>query len=168
MFRCSRYRKSDITIGFSTIDLPGNKNYKFENQKSLARVSSIPDQEWVSWLLGTGFEITTKILSCDRARQNWLSCEIVHESYTTKLVRDKNRARQKSCMTWVLIRKNFRLIVLKYANFTNLDHLESILINFSAFLEKNYYFTSKNAPKIVDPDKKSFTTKFLHRARFLS
>jgi len=54
-------------------------------------------------------------------------------------------------MTWVLIRKNFRFIVLKYANFTNIDHLRSILINLSAFLEKNYYFTSKNAPKVVDP-----------------
>ena len=60
-----------------------------------------------------------------------------------RIVHDKNRARQKSCATKIvhdvgLIRKNFRLIVLKYANFTNLDHLESILINFSAFLEKNY------------------------------
>ena len=86
------------------------------------------------------------------------------ESCTTKIVHDKNRARQKSCATKIvhdvgLIRKKFRLIVLKYANFTNLDHLESILINFSAFLEKNYYFTSKNAPKIVDPAKKSCTTK---------
>ena len=47
--------------------------------------------------------------------------------------------------------------MLKYANFTNLDHLESILINFSAFLEKNYYFTSENAPKIVDTAEKSCT-----------
>jgi len=123
-----------------------------------------------------GFEITTKILSCDRARfrarQNWMSCEIVHESCTTKIVHDKNRARQKSCMTWVLIRKKFRLIVLKYANYTNLDHLESILINFSAFLEKNYHFTSKNAPKIVDPAKNRARQKFCrenraNRARFL-
>ena len=40
-----------------------------------------------------GFEITTKFLSCDRARQ--------------KIVRDRNRIRQKSCMSWVLIRKCF-------------------------------------------------------------
>ena len=31
--------------------------------------------------------------------------------------------------------------MLKYVNFTKLDHLETILINVSAFLEKNHYFT---------------------------
>ena len=51
--------------------------------------------------------------------------------------------------------------MLKYVNFTKLDHLESILINVSAFLEENYYFTSKNAPKIVDSAEKSCTTKIL-------
>ena len=34
--------------------------------------------------------------------------------------------------------KSNRQIVL---NFTKLDHLETILINVSAFLEKNHYFT---------------------------
>ena len=56
-----------------------------------------------------GFEITTKILSCDRAgfraRQNWLSC-------TTKIVRDKNRARQKSCMNWILIQNKIDYLCL--------------------------------------------------------
>ena len=116
-------------------------------------------------LAKAGFEITTKILSCDRARfrarQNWLSCTIVHESCATKIVRDKNRARQKSRRNWVLIQNNLDYLCLKYTNFTKLDHLEIILINFSAFLGKNYYFTSKNAPKIVDSAKKSCTTKIL-------
>ena len=51
--------------------------------------------------------------------------------------------------------------MLKYVNFTKLDHLETILINISAFLEKNYYFTTKNEPKIVDSAEKSCTTKLL-------
>ena len=99
---------------------------------------------------------------------------LVVRSCTTKLavvrnrariVNDKNRARQKSCATKIVHDvgfdpKKIRLIVLKCANFTNLDHLESILINFSAFLAKNDHFTSKSAPKIVDPAK--------NRARFLS
>ena len=45
-------------------------------------------------------------------------------------------------------------IWVKYVNFTKLDHLESILINVSAFLEKNY-LTPKNAPKINDSARKS-------------
>ena len=52
-------------------------------------------------------------------------------------------------MTWVLIRKNFRLIVLKYANFTNLGHLESILINFSAFLRKIIILLQKMHQKLL-------------------
>ena len=60
--------------------------------------------------------------------------------------------------------------MLKYVNFTKLDHLESILINVSAFLEKNFYFflnlfLRKNyyftTPKIVDSAEKSCTTKLL-------
>ena len=75
------------------------------------------------------------VRSCTISCKTYLG--VVHESCATKIVRDKNRARQKSCMNWVLIRKNFRYIVLKYVNFTKLDHLESILINVSACLEKN-------------------------------
>ena len=59
-------------------------------------------------------------------------------------------------MNWVLIRKN-RLIVVKYAYFSKLDYLKSFFISFDAFFEKNYYSTSKNLPKIVDPAQKSCT-----------
>ena len=48
------------------------------------------------------------------------------------------------------------------------DHLKSIMINFSAFLEKKYHFTAKNAPKIVDPGKKFCRENRANRARFLS
>ena len=61
--------------------------------------------------------------------------------------------------------------MLKYVNFTKLDHLESILINVSAFLEENYYFTSKNASKFFDSAEKSCTTKsnlFLAKSNFFS
>ena len=92
--------------------------------------------------------------------------DFVHDKICCRAKSCTNRARQKSCATKIVHDVGFdpkkisiKLIVLKYANFTNLDHLESILINFSAFLEKNYHFTSKNAPKIVDPAKKSCTTK---------
>ena len=60
--------------------------------------------------------------------------KLVLRSCTTKLGVVQNRARQKSCTTkivqdLVFAPKKFSLIGLKYANFTNLKHLESILIN---------------------------------------
>ena len=93
--------------------------------------------------------VTLNIFLYQGSKSRQKSCRaIVHESCATKIVHELG-----------FDPNQIRLFVLKYANFTNLDHLESILINFSAFLEKNYHFTSKNAPKIVDPAKKSCTTK---------
>ena len=104
----------------------------------LSRGISVFWQTGLSWgmtpLSIPGFEITTKILSCDCARQ-------------------------KSWAIWILVRINFDKLGLNTLISPSLDHLESILINFSTFLELRYYSTSKNMSKTVGSSKKSCTTK---------
>ena len=85
-----------------------------------------------------GFEITTKILSCDCARQ-------------------------KSWAVWILVRINFDKLGLNTLISPSLDHLESILINFSTFLELRYYSTSKNMSKLLAHQKNRARQKILSR-----